>query len=242
MKILTVTLTTLMIPLVFNFSKWINHNNHNYISSDFNLKYKNEKVKILENNDLRVFIFNKSCEFKVSNGVPNEAFFYMNSNFFDKKNNPLGLVVVNGKKYSNRTDGGAYFYVLNGNPYVSRKCPYYTDYSSQSHLWVISNGYVNTSLTKTTHSKEKTYRNIVGQDKEGNIIIIVSKMNGMVTIKDLINEGKHFKMYNAVIFDGGTSVDYKFDNGDYNVSFKSLPNWIGYISGYGNPTTYISVN
>ena len=242
MKTIILTLTTLFIPLMFNFTKWINYNNYEVSDSDFVTDYENEKVTIKSNDNFKVFVFDKDCDFSVVNGTPNNCEFYMNTNFFDVDNNPIGLVVVDGTRYSDRTIGGGFFYVKDGNPVVSRNCPSYTDYSTQTILWGISNGQINKRLINMKHAKEETYRNVVGQNKKGEIITVTSTFGSMVTIEEILNVGKQFGMVNAVLFDGGTSLDYKFDNGDYRAKFKSLPNWVGFISGYGNPTTYLCIN
>ena len=51
MKTIILTLTTLFIPLMFNFTKWINYNNYEVSDSDFVTEYENEKVTIKSNND-----------------------------------------------------------------------------------------------------------------------------------------------------------------------------------------------
>jgi hypothetical protein len=242
MKNLIIALTTFSIPFTFNLLKWVNYNNYEISNSEFVTKYENEKVTIKSNDDFKVFIFDKNNDFSVVDGKPKGCEFYMNSNFFDKKNNTIGLVVINGKRQSNRISRGGFFYVLDGKPKVSRDCPSYTDYSSQAFLWGISNGQINNQLINMKHAKEETYRNVVGQNKKGDIIIVTSTFGSMVTIEEILNVGKEFGMVNAVLFDGGTSLDYKFNNGEYRTKSKSLPNWIGSISGYGNPTTYICVN
>ena len=242
MKTFLIALTTLSIPLTFNSFKWVNYNNYNISSNEFVTDYENNKVTIKSNGDFKVFVFNEGCDFSVVEDNPKDCEFYMNTNFFDEDNNPIGLVVIDGTRYSDRTRGGGYFYVKDGNPVVSRKCPSYTDYSTQTILWGISNGQINNRLINIKHAKEETYRNVVGQNKNGDIIIVTSTFGSMVTIEEILNVGKTFGMFNAVLFDGGTSLDYKFNDGKYYTKFKSLPNWIGTITGYGNPTTYICVN
>lgn len=242
MKSFLCLLSFISIPFTFNLLKWVNYNNYEVSDYEFVTEYENEKVTIKSNDDFKVFVFDKDCDFSVVNGTPNNCEFYMNSNFFDTLNNPIGLVVIDGVRHSNRTRGGGYFYVKDGKPVVSRKCPSYTDYSSQTILWGISNGQINNRLINMKHSKEKTYRNVVGQNKKGDIIVVTSTFGSMVTIEEILSVGKTFNMTNAVLFDGGTSLDYKFNDGKYYTKFKSLPNWIGFITGYGNPTTYICVN
>jgi len=242
MKVISIILTLVLVPLIFNVVKWVNYNNYELKHSDFIIKYENNKVRIMENNDFKVFIFNQNSDFRVVNGKPSDCTFYLNTNFFDKENNPIGLVVIEGKRYSDRINRGGFLYVLDGKTYVSKNCPLYTDHSTQAYLWGISNGQVNNRLINMKHAKEKTYRNLVGQDNEGNTIIVTSRFGSMVTIEEIIEIGKEYNMVNAVLFDGGTSLDYKYSDGDYSTRFKSLPNWLGFLSGYGNPTTYLCVN
>lgn len=242
MKTIILIITTLSIHFSFNLLKWVNYNNYKVSNSKFVTEYENEKVTIKSNDDFKVFVFYKDCDFSVVNGVPKNCEFYMNSNFFDVDNNPIGLVVVDGKRYSDRVGGGGFFYVKDGKPMVSRKCPTYTDYSTQTILWGISNGQINNRLIKMKHANQETYRNVVGQNKNGDILIITSSFGSMVTVKEILSVGKEFGMVNAILFDGGTSLDYKFDDGKYRTKFKSLPNWVGFIFGYGKPTTYVCVN
>jgi len=102
MKTFLIALTTLSIPLTFNLLKWVNYNNYNISNNEFVTDYENDKVTIKSNDDFKVFVFDKDCDFSVVNGTPNNCEFYMNSNFFDEDNNPIGLVVVDGLRYSDR--------------------------------------------------------------------------------------------------------------------------------------------
>lgn len=242
MKTLILALVFIFVLLAFNLLKWVNYNNYEISKSKFVTEYRTEKITIQANDDFKVFLFDKNNDFSVVDAKFKSCKFYMNSNFFDKDNNTLGLVVINGKRHSNRISRGGFFYVLDGKPKVSRDCPPYTDHSCQTFLWGISDGKINNRLIKMNHAKEETYRNVVGQDKNGDIIIVTSTFGSMVTIEEILNVGKQFGMVNAVLFDGGTSLDYKFDDGEYRTKFESLPSWIRFIAGYGNPTTYICVH
>ena len=150
-------------------------------------------------------------EFAVSETKPKNADFYINSNFFTTDADPIGLVVIGRKSKSRRVDGGGYFYVKNGKPYVSSKnCPYMTDYASQTILWGIDNGVVNERLLKKSHANLKRYRTLMGVNKEGDIVIISSNRIGLVTIKELIDFSMEYDLVDGILLDGGTSVDYKF--------------------------------
>ena len=93
-------------------------------------------------------------DFGVSETLPIDSDFYINSNFFSD-HAPIGLVVVNGKRKSSRVKGGGFFYVLNGMPHVSPlKCPLWSKFASQTILWGINNGKINHRLIKTKHAKQ----------------------------------------------------------------------------------------
>ena len=69
------------------------------------------------------------------------------------------------------------FYVKNGKPYVrSQYCPSSTDYCSQSVFWGINDGELNHRGIKENHSTLNRLRTLIGQNKKGEIILIVSKI------------------------------------------------------------------
>ena len=244
MKYLLFAVSLSVLSFVTDLSTWVSYEN-NFLyskSTKSEVVYEREGVKIYKNNNFDIMVFNpKNMSFGVSTSKPKNVNFYMNSNFFD--NAPIGLVVVNGYRSSDRVESGGYFYVKDGNPYIGIKyCPGYTDYASQSILWGIRNGKPNNWLIKQEHAKIKTYRNIVGKDKNGNIVVIVSNRGGVVTIKDIIGEGLMIGMVDGVLFDGGTSVDYKYKDNKYSNRFKSLSGTLKKIGGVDEPPVYIYGN
>jgi hypothetical protein len=245
MKYLLFTLLSLTIyPLLSDLTNWSLYN-HKITHSNTNgskLKYESNGIKVYTNNNFDVYVFNpKKVSFGVSSVRPSGKKFYMNSNFFNKK--AIGLVVEDGVKKSSRVSGGGYFYVSNDVVNIKRGgCPRNTDYASQTILWGIDNGITNKSLMRQRHAKQLTYRNIVGKNKNGEIIFVVSNFGGVVTIEDVINEGVRQGMVEGVLFDGGTSVEYKFNDGKYSTSFTALSDSGKKLVGIDKPTTYIYVN
>ena len=182
-------------------------------------------------------------EFAVSETKPKNADFYINSNFFTTDADPIGLVVIDRKSKSRRVDGGGYFYVKNGKPYVSSKnCPYMTDYASQTILWGIDNGVVNERLLKKSHANLKRYRTLMGVNKEGDIVVISSNRIGLVTIKELIDFSMEYDLVDGILLDGGTSVDYKFTDEYGTTEFRSVPLGLKGPLSIDEPTTYIYGN
>ena len=181
--------------------------------------------------------------FGVSEKVPTDSDFYINSNFFTSDANPLGLVVIDGKQKSNRTKGGGYFYVKDGKPYVkSKNSPKITEFSSQTILWGIDNGVLNKNLIKKQHAKLKRYRTLMGQTKSGDIIIISSNLVGLVTISEILDFSSKFGIVDGILLDGGTSVDYKFTDSKSIKTFKSVPLGLKKVFNIDEPTTYIYGN
>ena len=207
-------------------------------------KSKLNGITITEESDYNIIIMDKKdMRFGVSESKPENADFYINSNFFSNTG-PIGLVVVDGIRQNNRTEGGGYFYVKNGIPYVrARSCPKMTEFASQTILWAIDNGQINEGLLKTSHSKLERYRTIMGENAQGQIMIISSSsFLYLVTIEEIINFAKEKGMVEGILLDGGTSVDYKCTNGEDSVDFSSVPDKLKPALGITKPFTYIYGN
>ena len=187
-------------------------------------------------------ISKNEMDFGVSNEKPEDSDFYVNSNFFNKERNAIGLVVINKLRYSNRRAGGGFFYVVNNKPYISNYCPPMTEFASQSILWAIKNGIKNEELFDKSHAKKNVYRSLLGQNSEGDVIVVSSNRIGFVTIKEIIEFSEKIGVNNALLLDGGTSVDYKFTDSDDEITFQSIPNTIKKAMKIGQPTTYIYGN
>ena len=201
------------------------------------------KVQITNESNFNILIVNKNhMKFGVSTKKPTKCDFYTNSNFFTNKS-AIGLVVVNGKKINSKTIGGGYFYVTNGIAHVSaKKCPKNVDFASQTILLGIDNGVKNKKLVKSSHGKLKRYRTIIGENNNGEIMIISSDRLGLVTIKEIINFAYNKGMNEGILLDGGSSVDYKFSDYKNSVCFESIPSDLKYFFKIKKPTTYIYGN
>ncbi|MGY8989077.1 MAG: phosphodiester glycosidase family protein [Flavobacteriales bacterium] len=224
-----------------------------YCSSSVGIEYETKGVKVSTSYKFEVLEFNpKYFEFGVSEGRPTNTNFYINSNFFDQGSIPRGRVVIDGKeKYGKQRSKkiekkGGFFYVKNGKPYVrSKNCPSYTDYCSQSVFWGIDNVVFNTFSLTEPHAKLRNFRTLIGENKKGEIILIVSKIP--LDMKTILDFSKDYNLVDAIFCDGGTSVDYYFDNGKYFSTFKSIPDifkiWsqkISFIKSIDFPPVYIT--
>jgi|TARA_R110000824_G_scaffold114880_2_gene265693 uncharacterized protein YigE (DUF2233 family) len=230
MKTITLSILTILIAFLTPYS------------TEMEVVFKNKGVTISTNSSFEVLEFNPTnFKFGVSEGKPTNTDFYINGNFFFKGGAPMGLVVIDGKKKSGKRKGGGFFYVKNGKPYVrSKYCPSYTEYCSQSVFWGIDNGEVNTFALTENHSKQKRFRTLIGENKNGGIILIISKIR--LDVKTILDFSMEYNLVDAVFCDGGSSVDYYFNNGKYSSTFKSMNNNIKTILDIDQPPIYISGN
>ena len=186
-------------------------------------------------------IKNGAMSFGVSSKKPKSSDFYINSNFFNNSS-AIGLTIMNGKTYNKRVRGGGFFYVKDNKPFVqSKNCPKNVKYASQTILWAYDNGKINKSLLKRSHANKKRYRTLMGQNKEGDIIVISSNVIGFVTISEIVNFSKKFDIVDGILLDGGSSVDYRFKNNSEDISF-SIPSSVKKYLKIKEPTSYIYGN
>jgi hypothetical protein len=202
------------------------------------IEEKNSRLKHFEK--FVVISFPKdSMECKVENYPPAEADFYVNSNFFDSQ--PIGLVVINGKRIQKRRSGGGYFYVKNGRPFVRAKtCPKITEFASQSILWGIDDGNKNIELCAKKHARIPEYRTLLGEFRNGDIVAIASNRFGLVSIEEIIDFALEIGVVEGVLFDGGSSVEYKFSYAGKSFDLKVLSGWMKKMKNIQEPPVFIT--
>lgn len=184
------------------------------------------------------YIDNNEMSFGVSMTKPKKSEFFINSNFFSPDGDPIGLVVMDRTKHSNRSSGGGYFYVVNGVPHVRvGECPRMTEFASQTPFWGINNGVMNTSIFNGSSSNEVTSRSMIGEDKTGNIMVVSSPEG--CSIKELIEYSSSVGMYEGIILDGGSSTEYKFTDSSSEIDFKSTNSIIKDFVGRKEPPVFI---
>jgi hypothetical protein len=198
-------------------------------------------TKVIQDGKFNVYrIDNKEMSFGVSMKLPTKSEFLINSNFFSHSGNPIGLVVMDRQRYSKRTNGGGYFYVVDGVPHVRVGfCPKMTDYASQTLLWGIDDGRMNVALFDKKLSKEQTSRSIIGEDSKGQIMVISSSDVDGCSIQELVEYASKEGMYEGIILDGGSSVEYKFTDSHNEIDYKSTNSLLKELAGRKEPPVYI---
>jgi len=142
--------------------------------------------------------------------VEPDAVAIINANFFDPQNNVLGLLVSDGVAYGQAyTDRGGTFFVQNGvvNLQTFRNQTFQSntvEQAVQAFPVLVENGqqaYFNTS------SSQLTRRTIIGQDTEGNILIMVTPLLGL-SLADLSAylPTTDLNLVTAINLDGGGST------------------------------------
>jgi hypothetical protein len=223
------------------------------------LKFKRENESILEKaKDLfiekKFFIFEFSlkndfglCADLENNLQPINTYeakekanadFVLNTSFYSTENEGLNEIVIDKVKYGNvSTSASGFFKVIDGKPYAGPRSIFLTKkgaatHSCQAFPSVMKDGVIFKYLeTLNTSWRYKTYRNLIGTKANGNLVCIVSNEGGLVSVNEISQIAKHYGVVNATLFDGGSALQYSFDDGDYSCSFSAIANF-GYVPGF----------
>ena len=198
-----------------------------------NSKYSDGKIYSIK-------IFKNKMNFEVTKN-PSNFDFSINSNFFASK--PLGEVIIDSKIVNRRVYGGGFF-ISNGKnfDFTINSRPKNINYSSQTHLVGIKNGKLNNSIMYQRWSKVSAYRILLGKDRYGNFLALHSDRYSPISIKEICEIGIKEGMIVGLVFDGGTSVDVKINDGLYSHRFSVVPNFTRAFDKDLQPPVYIAGN
>ena len=204
--------------------------------------YDSEVISVNSNLKYHTIIFKEGkTSFEVTKNKENYDFF-VNSNFFTKRKEVIGGLVINGKKENTQLNKGGSFVVKNGKPYIVfnkvKKC----DYLSQSIVWVIKNTNLNTRMLSQRHANEKVMRLLMGKNTNGEIVLIHSNPLVLVTMSDIVEYAKSQGIVDGIILDSGSSVDLSLGTKDYSHSIKALPSFVKKNINIHEPVVYIAGN
>lgn len=207
---------------------------------------------LINPNSLLIFEFNKKNNYTITGYTnknlksinANDALnlsnsnFCLNTNFFST--GAEGEVIINYKRYVKMNDKSlsGFLKVIDDQPLVgdkslfkNRKCV--VKYSCQALPAVLKNGEIFKNILHETPPyknfiKLKTYRNLIGTLKNGNIVCILSNNGGLVSIREIAIIAKVYGVYNASLFDGGSALQYQYQNANFKISFSALNNTINF--------------
>lgn len=195
---------------------------------------------------VHVFTFNADNEFYLLAEV-NEGFkpmnvteanerktsnFIINSSFYDPKNHVLGEVIYLGKRYQRKTQSSGYFKVINGAPHAGPTSIFHEingnpTYSCQAHPSTLKNGtlfsYIEDESLQALWN-QKTYRNLIGERKDGRLVVVVSGNGALLDVKEITQIAQKIGVYHASLFDAGSALQYHFKDGSYSMEFSAFNN------------------
>lgn len=179
------------------------------------------------------------------------SIFSVNSNFYDTDQKSLGEIIINGKKLGYTTNSSGYFKVIDGKALVGPRSLFENingtvEYSCQAHPSVMKDGVIwpyilNESLNNKTWGR-KTYRNLSGIDRKGNVVFLLSADGALLSVKEMSELALQLGIETATLFDAGSSLQYSIKakgfkyhfsayNNQLNLGFK-VDNWFKEKLGY----------
>jgi hypothetical protein len=166
------------------------------------------------------------------------ANFVLNTSFYSVENEGLNEIVIDKIKYGGVSKSASgFFKVIDGKPYAGPRSIFQTKkaavtHSCQAFPSVMKDGVVFSYLETLQASwRHKTYRNLIGNKANGNLVCIVSNEGGLVSVNEISQIAKHYGVINATLFDGGSALQYSFDDGEWSCSFSAIAN-SGYVPGF----------
>jgi len=204
--------------------------------------YDSDSISVKSNLKYHAITFKQGkTSFEVTKNKENYDF-YVNSNFFTKKKEVIGGLVIDGKRENTQLNKGGSFVVKNGKPNIVFKKISKCDYLSQSIIWVIKNKNLNNKMLCQRHANEKVMRLLMGKNANGDIVVIHSNPLVLVTMSDIVNYAKSQGVVDGIILDSGSSVDLNIGTKDYSHSIKALPSFIKRKININEPVVYIAGN
>lgn len=230
--------------------------NGNVTIQSINIKRKNESlIHKIENfvnpNRITVFEFNLENDFGLIADIKNElnpintdeamslanSNFAINTNFFGS--GAIGEVIIDKKRYGqdNKTASG-FFKVIDGKPFAGARSLFKNNagivsYSCQAFPSVMKNGdffpYIISEKPPYRPSwKNKTYRNLIGNLPNGNLVFVLSNNGALLSVKEIALIGKKYGITNASLFDGGAALQYEYNSKNFKMNFSAFNNNINF--------------
>lgn len=169
-----------------------------------------------------------------ASNLDDEIIFSVNSSFYDSQFEPNGLIIVNGIRYGDSSKSTGHFKVINGMAIAGPTSMFGHNqdviYSCQSHPSVMKNGviwdYILNESKNEKYWKSKTYRSLVGQNKQGNVCFLLSGNGGLLSIKEITQIARATNIQTATCLDAGAALQYAYEDDGFKIGFSSMNNKI----------------
>jgi len=241
----------LILSVLFLCVSFVNYNSFkNVFSNDSQM---NEKVKITKIDLSDKFKINgvvnmikltkNSLSYKVTNKNHRNYDFYINANYFTIDNIPVGEVKINGKVVKHKNKNGGFFTSNGKSPsFYFKKRPNRVLYSSQTHTPIIRNGVPNYRIFNQKWARYKLPRLIIGENKNKDIIVLHTIDNTRCSVKDFYNIAKSQGLVNALMFDGGASIEVGVSYKNVNYNYQIVSDLKRKIGNVPTPSVFIVGN
>ena len=158
--------------------------------------------------------------------------FVINSSFYDPQNQVLGEVIYLGKRYRRKNRSSGYFKVINGIPHagpisIFNERDDSPSYACQAHPSTLTNGAIFSHIEDESMQalwNQKTYRNLIGERKDGRLVVVVSGNGALLDVKEITQIAQRIGVYHASLFDAGSALQYRFVDGSYRLDFSAFNN------------------
>ncbi len=208
-------------------------------------KVEIKKIKIGDHGLTRshvnfIRIKKNSAKFGVVNKNHESHDIWINANYFTKNGTPIGEVKIDGKNYTKKRPGGAYFTSNGKNPrlYFGRR-PNKVLYSAQTHTPIIVNGNPCSRIFNQRWARKKLPRLIVGKDSKGNFCVVHTIGLTACTVKEFYHVARDLGLVNAMMFDGGASIEVGVRNGLNTYEYQIIGDIQRKIGNVPTPTVFI---
>ena len=157
--------------------------------------------------------------------------FLINASFYDPANQALGEVIYCSKQYQSKSNSSGYFKVIDGVPHAGPRSVFdkYRNppqYSCQAHPSTMKDGVIFQYILDNSFSKwrQRTYRNLIGEKEDGNIVCIASGNGGLLDVREISQLAKLIGVKHATLFDAGVALQYAFESPGYSMEFSAFNN------------------
>lgn len=232
------------ISILFGTYFYYNQTNTNFNSEKCEVKIVDASDYIKLKGEIGIVKIRKGkMSYSVTNKNHENFDFYINANYFDKKDIPLGEVRINRQKITKKRNGGGFFTSNGTTPRI-----YFNDrpnnvlYSSQTHTAVIINGKFNNQLFNKGWAKKRLPRSIIGTNINGDMIIVHTRKDCRVSIHELSVIAKKEGIVNGLMFDGGASIEVGIKSGKKTYSYQIVSDINRLVNHVPTPKVFIVGN
>lgn len=236
MKIISISIAAFLVG-IFSYISDVKNTDQDF----FSVKTIKTKSIINYDGEVTVIKINKGkMSYKVANKNHRDYDFYVNANYFDNDDKPIGEVIIENREICTKRPHGGFFTSNGKNPkFYFGSRPNNVKFSSQTHTPIINNGVSNNRIFKQKWAKERDARLVVGENSIGDIFVIHTQSRTSLTVKEMNIICKHLSLKNALMFDGGASIEVGIKRGTIEYRYQEFNDFFRSIGNIPKPKIFI---